>query len=653
MAMAPVGNLEFMTSLEKLDAEQKNAVLARPGTLRIIAGAGTGKTTALTHRIAYWHHEGSMPTSKVLAMTHSNKAAKELRKRLTKLGIPEVTAKTFHALAWQLLRDNWAHWQGNLDIPELIKDTEQYFSIKSITEKILKKKSSDGRFVREFDAALSQDIRSELTLCRSRMIKPENYLKNMTVFGPGNGLTRQDFFEIFDGYTRMKRNRNVIDFADQLEFAIDMLEGMPEIRSKVQNRYCYFYIDEYQDIDPVQEKLLTLIRGNSEFLSVVGDPRQTIYSFKGSEPKYLVDFDKFYPGATTVELARNYRSCARIVEQANNLMRNSTASGGAKLDLAPTKSAGFSPTIDEHEAQNNELAGLVTKIRRYTDIESIVPNEIAILVRVNSNIPVIRAYLGKAGIETKSPGDNFWEDIMPLLNRFHSAFTSNDGITGIELLKNVAVKNNWWREEFLEGMSQYRFDLTEALLTLALQVDPEENFKPDALLAEFTKMKDSYIDDDDTDVVTVTSVHKAKGLEWDCVLIPMFIDGLYPISLAKTQDEIDEEQRVLYVAITRPRKHLALSWSKQANLFNRKQVVSRFASRLRQSNFIQEKPAEVAARREQQTQSLRGIRIGDRVNHQKHGLGKVIEVKGNDLLIDFGHAKNIRLSSLEKDLEKL
>jgi DNA helicase-2/ATP-dependent DNA helicase PcrA len=180
---------------------------------------------------------------------------------------------------------------------------------------------------------------------------------------------------------------------------------------------------------------------------------------------------------------------------------------------------------------------------------------------------------------------------MPLLNRFHSAFTSNDGITGIELLKQVAIKNNWWREEFLEGMNQYRFDLTEALLTLALQVDPEEEFQPNELLAEFTRMKDSYIDDDDTDVVTVTSVHKAKGLEWDCVLIPMFIDGLYPISLAKTQDEIDEEQRVLYVAITRPRKHLALSWSKQANLFNRKQAVSRFASRLRQSNFIQEKPA--------------------------------------------------------------
>ena len=146
----------------------------------------------------------------------------------------------------------------------------------NIQKSVLKKKSSDGRFVREFDAALSQESRSELTLCRSRMIKPENYLKNMTVFGPGNGLTRQDFFEIFDGYTRMKRNRNVIDFADQLEFAIDMLEGMPEIRSKVQNRYCYFYIDEYQDIDPVQEKLRTLIRGNSEVLSVVGDPRQTI-----------------------------------------------------------------------------------------------------------------------------------------------------------------------------------------------------------------------------------------------------------------------------------------------------------------------------------------------------------------------------------------
>lgn len=652
-SIIPAGNKSFMDSLEKLDAEQKSAVLAPPGTLRIIAGAGTGKTTALTHRIAYWHHEGSMPSSKVLAMTHSNKAAKELHRRLTNLGIAEVNAKTFHALAWQLLRDNWKHWQGHAEIPELIKETEQYFSIKSLTEKILKMKSPDGRFVREFDNALSMDVRAELTLCRSRMIKPVDYLKNNSVYGPGNGLTRQDFFEIYDGYTRMKRSRNVIDFADQLEFAIDMLEGMDDIRHRVQNRFAYFFIDEYQDIDPVQEKLLTLLRGDSKYLSVVGDTRQTIYSFKGSEPKFLVDFESFHKGATSVELARNYRSSVRIVEHANNLMRNSTANGGAKLELVPTQGVGSTPSIEDFEAQNNELASLVAKIRRYTETESIEPNEIAILVRVNSNIPIIRAYLGKAGIDTKSPGDNFWEDIMPLLNRFHSAFISEQEITGIELLKQTAIKNNWWREEFVEGMNQYRFDLADALLTLALQADPNEVLKPEALLAEFTKMKDAYIDDDDTNVVTVTSIHRAKGLEWDCVLLPMFIDGLYPISLAKTQDEIDEEQRVLYVAITRPRKHLAISWSKKNNLHNRNQTISRFASRLRSGNYIPENPVEVAARRDEQVQSLHGIKVGDRVNHQKHGLGKVIEIKGADLIIDFGHQKHIRLSSTAKDLEKL
>jgi DNA helicase II / ATP-dependent DNA helicase PcrA len=652
-SLIPVGNKEFMESLVKLDAEQRKAVLAKPGTLRIIAGAGTGKTTALTHRIAYWHHEGSMPANKVLAMTHSNKAAKELRKRLAKLGISDVTAKTFHALAWQLLRDNWSYWQGSSNIPELLKDTEQYFSIKSITERILKRKTQDGRFVREFDRALSMDIRAELNLCRSRMIKPEDYLKNLSVYGPGNGLTRQDFFEIYDGYTRMKRSRNAIDFADQLEFAIDMLEGMEDIRAKVQKRYAYFYIDEYQDIDPVQERLLTLIRGESKCLSVVGDPRQTIYSFKGSEPKFLVEFESYHKGATSVELARNYRSTAKIVEHANNLMRNSTASGGAKLELVPTKVVGSTPTIEEFEAQNNELAGLVSKIRRYTDFENIEPSEIAILVRINSNIPVIRAYLGKAGIDTKSPGDNFWEDIMPLLNRFHSAFTDETDLKGMELLKQTAIKSNWWREEFLEGMSQYRFDLTEALLTLALQVDPDESLKPEELLSEFTKMKDEYIDDDDTNVVTVTSVHKAKGLEWDCVLLPMFIDGQYPISLAKTQDEIDEEQRVLYVAITRPRKNLALTWSKQANLYNRKQFVSRFASRLRYSNVIQENAAEVSARRQQQAQSLNGLKVGDRVNHQKHGLGKIMNIEGNFLEINFGKVQNLKLHVESKDLEKL
>lgn len=653
MSIQLMGNREFMDSLSKLDSEQLDAVLAKPGTLRIIAGAGTGKTTALTHRIAYWHYQGSMPSNRVLAMTHSNKAAKELRKRLLKLGIPEVTSKTFHAFAWQLLRDYWDYWQGDLKIPELIKETEQYFIIKSITEKVLKNKSPDARFIREFDAALNMNLRAELNLCRSRMIKPLDYLQNSTVNGPGNGLTRQDFFEIYNAYTRMKRSRNLIDFADQLEFAIDMLEGMDEIRQKVQNRFAYFYIDEYQDIDPIQERLLSLVKGDSEFLSVVGDPRQTIYSFKGSEPKFLVDFEKIHIGATSIELVRNYRSCSLIVEQANNLMRNSTASGGANKDLLPTKAVGKSPIVDEYETPNNELAGLVSKIHEYINVYSIEPSEIAILVRINSNVPVIRTYLSKAGIASKSPGDNFWEDIMPLLNRFHSAFKANHEVTGIELLKQVAIKNNWWREAYIEGMSQYRYDLTEALLALAIQEDPDQSKKPEALLRAFTIMKDSLVDDDDTNVLTVTTVHKAKGLEWDSVLIPMFTDGLYPISLAKTQDEIDEEQRLLYVAITRPREHLALSWSGQSNLFNHRQSVSRFAIKLRQNNHVFESREAIDARREEQKNSLINISAGDRVNHQKYGLGKVVKVNGGLVDIDFGSQKNFRISINASELEKL
>ena len=651
--MKQVGSSQFMAALEKLDDEQRKAVFAPPGTVRIIAGAGTGKTTALTHRIAYWHHEGSMPSSKVLAMTHSNKAAKELRKRLGKLGITDVTAKTFHALALQLLRDNWKHWQGDQDFPELMKETEQYFVIKAITERILKNKASDPSFVREYDAALSQDVRSELTLARSRMVKPENYLSKIELYGPGNGLTRQDFFEIYNNYAKAKRSRNQIDFADLLEFAIDMLEGMEDIRTKVQNKYAYFFIDEYQDIDPVQDQFLSLIRGDSPYLSVVGDPRQTVYSFKGSEPKFLVNFDQFHSKAVSVELVKNYRSTGKIVEQANKLMRNSTASGGAKLDLVSVHEIGTSPRIEEYDAQNKELAAIVSKIRNLTDYEKIEPNEIAILVRINSNIPVIRAYLGKAGIETKSPGDNFWEDVMPLLNKFHSAFELSNGTSGVILLKEVATKLNWWREEPTEEINTFRQDLTEALLSLALQVDQEETLTPEELLKEFTRMKDSYIDDDDVNIVTVTSIHKAKGLEWDAVFLPMFIDGLYPISYARGVEDIDEEQRVLYVGITRPRKHLTLSWSNYSSLSRRPQRISRFASKLTRETVIPEDPKVVAERRREQSASLRGISKGDRVNHQKYGLGKVVGITGNVLQIDFGKEEVVHIRVDATELEKL
>ena len=645
-------NLNFLDGLTSLDDKQKKAVLAPPGTLRIIAGAGTGKTTTLTHRIAYWHKEGSMPASQVLAMTHSKKAAKELRKRLSVLGVPEVTAKTFHALAFQLLRENWKIWQGDKPWPDLIKETDHHFSIKSITERILRSRNNSV-FIREYDTALGRDIRGELELARSRMIKPDKYLSSKVMHGPGNGISRQEFFEIYSQYEKMKRSRNLIDFADQLEFAIEMLESMDGIRSTVQKRYRYFYIDEYQDIDPIQERFFQLLRGDSIFISVVGDPRQTIYSFKGSEPKFLIDFDKYYKDTTSIDLVKNYRSTGRIVQQANRLMRNSSANGGANLDLQTVKQMGDTPQIEEFEAQNHELAGLVSKIKKSIDIEGITPREIAILVRTNSNIPIIRAYLSKAGIETKSPGDNFWEDVMTLLNRFHSEFHQTTEVLGVELLKQVATKLNWWKEEPDLNINSYRQDLTEALLTLALQVDPDNKLNPEQLLQEFTRMNDSYVDDDDVNAVTVLSVHKAKGLEWDAVFMPMFIDGLYPISHARNQEEIDEEQRVLYVGITRPRKKLVLSWCKQANLYNRRQAISRFASKLKYETHVPEDPKVVAQRRFTQSQSLYGLRIGDRVNHQKHGMGKVIGISGNFLQIDFGKSDIVNVPANEKDLEKL
>lgn len=402
-----------------MDPEQQKAVTAPVGPVRIIAGAGTGKTRTLIHRIAYWDANGEAPAEKTLSVTHSNKSAAELRHRLKLLGVSKINAQTFHAAAkkqleeyWQELSIYWQHKGYKNEFPTLISNSKirsenQYWIIRGITQSVIKQADLLSRVKRVFDSELNQALNSELILLRARMISIDEYVRNPSSKEKIGSLTKEEFVNFYKKYTKTKKTNNQIDFADLLELCIMMLNDNPEIAAKIHSRYEHFLVDEYQDNDPVQDTLLSHWLGKRNSICVVGDPRQTIYSFKGSEPALLNNFETRFPKCVTVELVRNYRSSPQIVTWANRLMHQKSASGGAKSDLISSQAQGPLPTVISVESESAEYKLIAEKVQALITNTKTLNSQIAILLRINSSISIFRQSLKKLGIATKSPGDTF------------------------------------------------------------------------------------------------------------------------------------------------------------------------------------------------------------------------------------------------------
>jgi len=657
--------------LAKLDPEQRIAVEAPIGPVRIIAGAGTGKTRTLIHRIAYWDSMGIAPSEKTLSVTHSNKSAAELRHRLKDLGVQKINAQTFHAAAKKQLEDNWnelsIYWRdkGYKDeFPTIITDSSkiraenQYWLIRGIVQSIIKQSDMLSTQKRDFDSELNQAVNAELILLRARMISIEEYEKDLSGKEKIGTLTRDEFVKFYKKYTKSKKSNNQVDFADLLEMCILMLRENPEVAAKIHSQYEHFLVDEFQDNDPVQDQLLTQWLGSRKSVCVVGDPRQTIYSFKGSEPALLNNFGQKFPGGVTVELIRNYRSSPQIVAWANRLMHATTASGGAKSDLVSMETPGPEPVIIDCDSETSEQKQIAEKVKALLANTKTPKSQIAILVRINSNIPIFRQNLKKLGIQTKSPGDTFWEDVLPIMKQLQreSQGSQENGLTALHQI----LLDQGWTLEFEEGekfdpQKQQRKDNADALIALAETLSSEEMASPLSLAKCFAKMRDEARDDHDSDADTVTTNHKAKGMEWDAVLLPKFVDGVIPISFAKTPVEIDEERRLAYVAITRAKKYLLISWgASYLTIFGnvKSQSRSRFVS------YMEEQRPTVDLTKPKSSSQSKGDRqsspnrlnpdgssriklteplaVGNRVHNAKYGLGTVISIDGPSVVIDFG-----------------
>jgi DNA helicase-2/ATP-dependent DNA helicase PcrA len=539
--------------LAGLDPEQRQVALADRGPVCVLAGAGTGKTRAITYRIAYAALSGTVDPAHVLALTFTVRAAGELRGRLRQLGVGQVRASTFHAAALRQLNYFWPRVVGGRP-PQLI-DSKAGLVREAAKRARVRLDGTPGAFA---------DTAAEIEWAKVIQVRPDGYPAAAAAAGRSAVAGADNLAAVFAAYEELRRERHLIDFESVLELTAAILIDSRIAAGQVHDIFRHFVVDEYQDVNPLQKLLLEAWLGDRDDLCVVGDPNQVIYSFTGATSTYLTGFTAEFPAATMVRLVRDYRSTPQVVAVANQLVRSASP-------LAAQRPPGPRPVLIEYPDDTAEAAGLAHRVR--TLMTAGVPaREIAILVRVNADTERFELALAEAGLPYVIRGaERFYDrpvvrQALVLLRgaaRGEAAGDSSDSLpdsvrhvlTGIGLtprppsaLRGAAsVRENW-----------------ESLAAIAQLADDMHAAGPEATLADFSAeltMRADLGQAPAVDGVTLASMHAAKGLEWDAVLLPGLVEGLMPIVHARTAEALEEERRLLYVAVTRAREHLCLSWS--------------------------------------------------------------------------------------------
>ncbi|MEY4993189.1 MAG: hypothetical protein RIS82_311, partial [Actinomycetota bacterium] len=347
--------------LERLDPEQKQAAQSLVGPTCILAGAGTGKTTTVTHRIAYGIATGYYAANRVLALTYTNRAAGELRARLRQLGVGAVSVKTFHAAALAQLEFFWPQFAG-VPAPTVLQSKARLIS-----------EVADGLKIR-LDVGALRDFAAEIEWRKYSMLSLEEYAGVVGQRPTVAGLSPAKNFELQQAYEDAKIRVQKIDWEDVLVLTLGLLRAEPRALAHVQQQYRFFTVDEYQDISPLQHALLDTWLGKHSDICVVGDPNQTIYSFTGATSEFLQNFGSRYPDATEIQLTRNYRSTQQIVNFANRL----TQAHGAGEPLVSQGEVGLAPRSLSFATVADECAGIAAAIRVKLD-QGIRPSDIAVL----------------------------------------------------------------------------------------------------------------------------------------------------------------------------------------------------------------------------------------------------------------------------------
>nr|WP_067716132.1 ATP-dependent DNA helicase UvrD2 [Nocardia yamanashiensis] len=555
--------------LDELDAEQAAAVRAPRGPVCVLAGAGTGKTRTITHRIAHLVSAGHVRADQVLSVTFTARAAGELRNRLRALGLAgeagQVQARTFHAAALRQLKYFWPQVVG--DVPWRLIDSK--FPIVA--------QAARGAGL-STDTDSLRDLTSEIEWAKGSLIAPEDYASAVARLHRDAPYDAAKVAAVYSGYESLKTTPDglLLDFDDLLLHTAAALEDFTSVAEEFRGRYRCFVVDEYQDVTPLQQRVLDAWLGERDDLTVVGDANQTIYSFTGASPAYLLDFSRRFPEATVVRLERDYRSTPQVVSLANRVIGAARGRiAGTRLQLIGQRADGPEPAFAEYDDEPAEAAAVAKAIGKLLE-KGVPAAEIAVLYRINAQSEVYEQALTEAGIAYQvRGGEGFFNrgEVRQAVQELRKTAARDDlpdarGANLVTLVRAALAKLGLTKEEPVGVQARERWNSLVALVELTEELaEQDSDLDLTGLLRELAARAESR-HPPTVQGVTLASLHAAKGLEWDAVFLVGLADGTMPIQHvlgpdATVSDEaaLEEERRLLYVGVTRAREHLHLSWA--------------------------------------------------------------------------------------------
>jgi DNA helicase-2/ATP-dependent DNA helicase PcrA len=518
--------------LDGLNPEQRRAAEAVRGPVCILAGAGSGKTTTITRRIAQQVASGAFAPAQIMAVTFTDKAAGELKERLAALGAPGVRASTFHSAALRQLRHFAPGSVGKI-----------------LPSKALALRQIANTLPAPFKFRPAGDLATEIEWAKNRRITVERYAAEAEGREPPSPIDLM--LRVFREYERRKAAEGLIDFEDLLELTVQMFEQHGDARETFRAQYRAFTVDEYQDVNLLQQTLLDFWLGERDDLCVVGDDYQSIYSFTGAGPEHLLGVPARFPHALVVRLEDNYRSTPQVLALANKLVPNL---GGAEKTLRPTSADGDEPAVRPYPSPEDEGAAIVAEIRRLGE----PLEEIAILARTNARLTDFEELLHEAGLPFQGSSLLERDAARRITRRLER---STDAAAGA--VRAAALESGWLENppDKLGDREMVRQTDLGRIVQLATDFDGDAA----SFVADLRQRFDS--GGDGARGVNLLTLHRAKGLEFEAVFIPRLQEKELPSKQARTPDEIAEERRLLYVGMTRAKRVLWLTWSGKRSRF--------------------------------------------------------------------------------------